>query len=278
MGLGALGVFLIVLGFRVHRELLGFILGCIFLILGLGTLALFVGFFAAIDRILDRASPAEQSVLAHSMRAADPTLVPPSPIAVPLPYVLGQSVANGDRVRLGALVIMGCALVLRLTWRSAPVLAGMIGAAIGVGILLALSIRRASQLVVDVDGTVRASGLFKQSVAIPVSQVSQVALRRIILFSRWRDDIPRLLLIDRAGRCLLWMNAVGITYEDASQLAAALRVPIDPNWKESRTSGWLAREFPGSTSRIEAHPFLVGALVIAAIVAILIGIAWPQAG
>ncbi len=81
------------------------------------------------------------------------------------------------------------------------------------------------------------------------------------------------LLIDRAGRCLLWMNAVGITYEDASQLAAALRVPIDPNWKENRTRGWLAREFPGSTSRIEAHPFLGGAFVIAATVLILIGIA-----
>jgi len=54
---------------------------------------------------------------------------------------------------------------------------------------------------------------------------------------------------------------------------AALRVPIDPNWKENRTRGWLAREFPGSTSRIEAHPFLGGAFVIAATVAILIGIA-----
>lgn len=126
------------------------------------------------------------------------------------------------------------------------------------------------------DGSIQLARLLMPARSVPASAVRQVALRRIILFNRWRNDLPRLLLIDDDGHCLLRMNAVGMSYQDACRLAAALRVPIDINWEQERTSGWLAREFPGSTTSLEAHPIRAFGLAVLAItiglaVALLIG-------
>jgi hypothetical protein len=221
LALTAFGVFMIVLGFRIHREAVGLIIGLAFGLLGIGTLTFLVALAFVAHRVQGNGGPEVHTGLGQDLKLRAPALAPVPAMNVPLPFRLGS-------------------------WRG--------------------------RMIVTADGMIRKTRLFMPTPTIPASTVRQVALRRIMMFSGWREYVPRLLLLDERGRCILWINALGVSYDDARCLAAALRVPIDINWEQERTSGWLAREIPGSTTAVEAHPIRTFALVILAIV-LAVGIA-----
>ncbi len=75
---------------------------------------------------------------------------------------------------------------------------------------------------------------------------------------------PRLLLLDASGRCLLRLRHYYSTDEEAAQLAATLRVPLDTKLGSGLASASrLRKTIPGAVSWPEAHPYpVIGALIL----------------
>lgn len=145
-------------------------------------------------------------------------------------------------------------------------------ASVGLPIALLLLRQRAAnarRLTVD-DLGVERTDFLARVVRVPRTAVRRVALRAICLpFSQARPD-RRLLLLGKDGRCLLRVSGYSLSYQEASQVAAALRVPIDPSWDRVSTYGTVNWEIPGAASAFEAHPVVLGALTVVVSLAALI--------
>ena len=105
-----------------------------------------------------------------------------------------------------------------------------------------------------------------QAKLIARNDVTRVALRSVST-GRLTDD--RLFLIGTEGRCLLALRNFNLTPDEATLLAAVLRVPIDPTWDRPATVQALEREIPGATPWSERHPMVIALPLIVVIGAIV---------
>lgn len=70
-----------------------------------------------------------------------------------------------------------------------------------------------------------------------------------------------MFFLGSSGQSLLRVARFGLTYDEASELAAALRVPIDPTWDRPATFERLSTEIPGALTWSERHRGLYAALI-----------------
>ena len=90
---------------------------------------------------------------------------------------------------------------------------------------------------------------------------------------------PRLLLLDGSGRCIMSLRRYYPTDEEAVQLAAVLRVPLDMNLAKRLTSASrLRRTIPAGVSWSEAHPILMSVLVTPPVLVLIVLFIWVLDG
>lgn len=81
--------------------------------------------------------------------------------------------------------------------------------------------------------------------------------------------MPLLLVLDREGRCLLRLHAVGIPETDLKAFTAALGVPVDMPSRDLDAAE-LRAGYPGSVSWWLSHQVVFGLLIALVIVVIVI--------
>lgn len=119
------------------------------------------------------------------------------------------------------------------------------------------------RLVVD-DLTVSFTDVLGRVTSVPRADVTRVALRTLVTRSVLEN---RLLMLGPNSGCVLRVPRFGLRYEEASQLAAVLRVPVDPSWDRPATIESLRTEFPGALTWSERHRLLYVLVVMVPIIA-----------
>jgi hypothetical protein len=137
--------------------------------------------------------------------------------------------------------------------------------------------RHRRMLVVD-DMSVRRVNLIGASRVISRSDVAGLAFPIITSSNPRVPDEPRLLILDGTGRCLVGLRRYYSTDDDAAQLAAALRVPLQADARRRTTASEVRRTMPGAVSWPEAHPNLFGALMVPPILVAVVLFVWVLAG
>ena len=213
----------------------------------------------------------EDAILA----AADASLLPtdldavfgppmvPSPTTVVLPYTLRSKPWQVGRPWwLGpiVLVVMGVSVVIRAHGSGGTIWAALaislvLAAAVG-GLQFAYLYRR--RIVVD-DLNVCYWDMFGRATTVARGDITRIALRTLI-GKYTRED--RLFMLGRDGQCLLRIARFGLSHEEAVQLAAMLRVPIDRTWDRPVTIAEMRKEIPGSATWAERHRLLFGLAIM----------------
>lgn len=199
--------------------------------------------------------------------AFGPPIVP-SPTTVVLPYTFPSKPWQVGRPWwLGpiVLVVMGVSVVIRAHGSGGTVWAALaislvLAAAVG-GLQFAYLYRR--RIVVD-DLNVGYWDMFGRATTVSRGDITRIALRTLI-GKYTRED--RLFILGRDGQCLLRIARFGLSYEEAVQLAAMLRVPIDRTWDRPVTIAEMRKEIPGSASWAERHRLLFGLAIMIPIMA-----------
>jgi hypothetical protein len=201
-----------------------------------------------------------QALLGDQLGEASP-VVPASQLAgVTLPFTLRpHPIPIGRPWWVGligvAVVVPSLLLRMRTPGAIAQVVLVATVAAMVVAVLLHWLYRHRRMLVVD-DFTVRRVDLFGFSRLVSRTDVARLAFPTVMSFAIPGLE-PRLLLLDASGRCLLGLRRYYSTDEEAVQLAAALRVPLDMKPASRLTNASkLRRNIPGAVSWTEAHPYV----------------------
>ena len=142
-----------------------------------------------------------------------------------------------------------------------------VGIGMGVGILQYFYVYR-RQMVID-DLNVVYINMFGRAKRVSRGEVTRIALRALRYRSGSQD---RMFFLGLGGECILRVARFGIPYEEASYLAAVLRVPIDPTWDRPSTLKTLYTEFVGAATWSERHQFLYGLAVMTPILLFALGI------
>lgn len=142
-----------------------------------------------------------------------------------------------------------------------------VGIAMVAGILQYLYVYR-RQIVID-DLNVTYINMFGRAKSVSRGEVTRIALRTLRYRAGSQD---RMFFLGLSGECILRVARFGIPYEEASHLAAVLRVPIDPTWHRPTTFKTLYTEFVGAATWSERHQFLYGLLVMIPILLFALGI------
>src|ERR1700694_1639249 len=125
-----------------------------------------------------------------------------------------------------------------------------------VGVILHWLYRNRRMLVVD-DMSVRRVNLFGTSSVVSRSEIASLAFPIIMSINARVADEPRLLILDATGNCLMRLTRYYPADDDAAQLEAALRVPLQADSSRPTTDSRLRRTIPGAASWTEAHPYLM---------------------
>jgi hypothetical protein len=188
--------------------------------------------------------------------------VEPPPTAVMLPFSLHSRPWTGRRWWLAPLVFIAAPVWVAIDHHGirGQTLIWMIGSLV-IGFLVgalqfAYVYRR--RIVVD-DLTVSYRNMFGRTTQLPRTEIQQIALRTML--TRTGPE-SRMFFLGSSGQSLLRVARFGLTYDQASQLAAVLRVPIDPTWDRPATLERLATEIPGALTWSERHRGLYAALIM----------------
>jgi hypothetical protein len=150
-------------------------------------------------------------------------------------------------------------------------------AAMAAAVVLHWLYRNRRMLVVD-DLSVRRVSMFGAARVVSRSDIARVACPIVMSFG-WPVAEQRLLLLDAGGRCVLGLRRYYSTDEEAAQLAAALRVPLDNRLANSLTTpSRLRRAIPGAVGWSEAHPFMLTGLLIPPSMAAIVFVIWVLNG
>ncbi len=188
------------------------------------------------------------------------------PITVNLPMTLRPRRIPAGYPWWVALIVAGIgvpSLVLRMRMPGsiAHVVIAATLMAMLVGVILHWLYRNRRMLVVD-DMSVRRVNLFGMSRSVSRTEISSLAFPVIISSNARVPDEPRLLILDATGSCLMRLTRYYPTDDDAAQLAAALRVPLQADSSRSTTASQLRRTIPGAVSWPEAHPYLASLVLL----------------
>ena len=244
-----------------------------------------VGSLVAIDRTLPIA---EQEALVRRAllgeQAAQPTggTADSQPVGATLPFILRPHPMPTGRPWWVAPIAVAIAVPLLLMRSRTPasiaqVVLAVTVAGIVVGIVLHWLYRNRRMLVVD-DLSVRGMNLFGFSRFVSRGDIARLAFPLVSSFALPTLE-PRLLLLDGSGRCLLSLRRYYPTDEEAVQLAAVLRVPLDMNLGKRLTSAArLRRTIPAAVSWSEAHPILMSVLVTPPVLVLIVLFIWVLDG
>jgi hypothetical protein len=218
---------------------------------------------------------------------AIPTIDPTRPVeamagspasGVTLPFVLRPHPIPTGRPWWVGLIVTAVGVPLLLLRMRTPAAIAQVALVVTVAAMLAALVlhwlyRNRRMLVVD-DSNVRRVNLFGFSRVISRTDVARLAFPSVYSVAI-RGLEPRLLLLDASGRCLLRLRHYYSTDEEAAQLAATLRVPLDTKLGSGLASASrLRKTIPGAVSWPEAHPYpVIGALILP-MLAIVSLIAW----
>ena len=227
------------------------------------------------NRILDypQQAPANDS---ETSQDDDPIFgapaVPP-PVAVILPYSIHSRPWNSRPWWLAPVfvVVYGVSLLVRRHLGGVPLAFGVsLSVAIAVAVsALQLAYLYRRRVVVD-DLNVSYINMFGRETTVPRAVVEQIALRTV--FSRAGHE-ERLFFLGGDGACVLRVPRFGMTYDEASSLAAILRIPIDPTWEWPTTLDALPSDIPASTTWSERNRLLFGVVLMIPILLFAIGLA-----
>jgi hypothetical protein len=192
----------------------------------------------------------------------------PHSVSVALPYTLRpQPAANARPWWISRIVAMVMFPMLAFRYR-APNLVVLLTVVLSAGLAVAIVVihwlyTRNRRLVVD-DINVSRFDMWSRPTVVPRTEIQRLALRTIPAgaLSRLADE-RRLLMVGSDGRARLSIPKYNLSYEQASHLAAILRVPIDSSWDRRAGRRELTREIPDSTTWYERH--LVSTTIVATI-------------
>jgi len=232
-------------------------------------------------QMIDTTLPiADQEMLVRHvllMDQPDPAshVTPSRPVAVNLPMTLRPRPIPASYPWWLALIAIGIGVPsLLLRMRTPGSIAQVVLAATVIAMLAGVVLRwlyRHRRMVVVDDMSVRRVGLFGASRVISRSDIAGLAFPIIMTMNPRVADEPRLLILDANGRCLLRLTRYYPTEDDAAQLAAALRVPLQVNARRITSASRLRRTIPGAVSWPEAHPYLTS-LVLAPPILLVVGL------
>jgi hypothetical protein len=214
---------------------------------------------------------------------ADPAVpAVPAPVPVMLPLTLRpQPISTGRPWWLAALVVMFGFPSIALRMRAPQsVLVGtiIVSAALALAVVaFHLLYTHNRRLVVD-DINITLFDLWGRQRVVARSEIQRIALRTIISFSARVPDERRMLLVGADGSCLLPVPKYNLSYDDASQLAAVLRIPIDSPRERRVLRGALKREIPGSLTWYERHMMSVTIVSLVAILGATFLFIWAASG
>jgi hypothetical protein len=240
-----------------------------------------VGSLVAIDRTLPIA---EQEALVRRALLGEQAVQPTGrtadaqPVDATLPFILRPHSMPTGRPWWVAPIAVAIAVPLLLLRSRTPasvaqVVLAVTVAGIVVGIVLHWLYRNRRVLVVD-DVSVRRMNLFGFSRIVARSDIARLAFPIVSSFALPTLE-PRLLILDASGRCLLSLRRYYPTDEEAVQLAAVLRVPLDLNRaKRLASAARLRRTIPGAVSWSEAHPILMSVLVTPPVLVLIVLLIW----
>ena len=243
-----------------------------------------VGSLMAIDPTLPIAE--QEALLRHALLRDQPAETPsltagPQP-SVTLPFTLRPHPMPTGRPWWVGLIITAVGVPLLLLRMRTPAAIAQIALEVTVTAMLAAFVlhwlyRNRRRLVVD-DLTVRRVNLFGFSRAVSRTDVARLAFPSVYSFAT-RGLEPRILLLDASGRCLLRLRHYYSTDEEAAQLAATLRVPLDTKLTGRLASASrLRKTIPGAVSWPEAHPYPVMAALTLPMLALVSLIVWVLNG
>jgi hypothetical protein len=134
------------------------------------------------------------------------------------------------------------------------------------------------RLIVD-DLSVSGFDMWGRATVVPRTEIQRLALRTIPagVSSRVPDE-RRLLMVGGDGRARLVIPRYNLSYEQASQVAAILRIPIDPSWDRRAGRRALAREIPDSNTWYERHPISTTIVATIALLALAALFVWAING
>jgi hypothetical protein len=208
-----------------------------------------------------------RQVLLGAQLAETASVTASSPAAgVTLPFKLRPHPTPTGRPWWVGLIIVAVAVPMFLLRMRTPGAIAQIVLAATVATLVAVVVlhwlyRNRRALVVD-DFTVRRVNLFGFSHVVSRTDIARVACPIVVSFGAIAPE-PRLLLLDASGRCVISLRHYYQTDEEAAQVAAALRVPLDTRlFPPVRTPTQLRRDIPGAVRWPEAHPYLVSLLLL----------------
>jgi hypothetical protein len=224
-----------------------------------------VGSIVAIDPALPIA---EQERRLRNALLGVPTAETPQvqTAGVTLPFTLRPHPIPTGRPWWVGLIIVAIAVPLLLLRMRTPAAIAQAVLAVTIAALLAAVVlhwlyRNRRMLVVD-DLNARRVSMFGAARVVSRSDVARLACPIVMSFGLPGTE-QRLLLLDAGGRCLLGLRRYYSTDEEAGQLAAALRVPLDNTLASSLTTpSRLRRTIPGAVSWSEAHPVLMTIVLI----------------
>jgi len=264
---------------------LGLIIAAATLFIMRGQRQVTVGTLVAIDRTLPIAE--QEALLRRALmgeQAVQPTggTAESQPVGVTLPFILRPHSMPTGRPWWVAPIAVAIAVPLLLLRSRTPasiaqVVLAVTVAGIVLGIVLHWLYRNRRMLVVD-DLTVRKMNLFGFSRVVSRSDIARLAFPLLSSFAIPTLE-PRLLLVDATGRCLLGLRRYYPTDDEAVQLAAVLRVPLDMNLAKRLTSASrLRRTIPAAVSWSEAHPILMSVLVTPPVLVVIVLFIWVVDG
>jgi hypothetical protein len=244
-----------------------------------------VGSLVAIDRTLPIAE--QEALLRRALlgeHAVQPTgaTADSLPVGVTLPFILRPHPMPTGRPWWVAPIAVAIAVPLLLLRNRTPAPIAQVALAVTVagiviGIVLHWLYRNRRMLVVD-DSSVRRMNLFGFSRVVSRSDIARLAFPLVSSFALPSSE-PRLLLLDTGGCCLLGLRRYYPTDEEAVQLAAVLRVPLDMNLAKRLTSASrLRRTIPAAVSWSEAHPILMSVLVTPPVLLVIVLFIWVLDG
>jgi hypothetical protein len=206
-----------------------------------------------------------KALLGEQVGSPSTTLGSPS-TGVTLPFTLRPHPIPTGRPWWLGLIVAGVSvpmLVLRMRTPAAiaQVVVGATVAAMLAAVIMHWLYRHRRMLVVD-DFTVRRVNLFGFSRVISRTDIARVASPIVINFGMAVQE-QRLLLLDGSGRCVMGLTRYYPTDEEVTQVAAALRVPVDAKASMPFTTPARLRQIiPGAVSWPEAHPYLMTLLLL----------------
>ena len=206
---------------------------------------------------------------------ADQQMLPRARVTVNLPLTLRPRPSPAGYPWWVALIVAGIgvpSLVLRMRTPGsiAQVVIAATVMAMLVGVILHWLYRNRRMLVVD-DMSVRRVNLFGTSSVVSRSEIASLAFPIIMSINARVADEPRLLILDATGNCLMRLTRYYPADDDAAQLEAALRVPLQADSSRPTTASRLRRTIPGAASWTEAHPYLMS-LVLAPPILVAVGL------